>query len=76
MISKEEAGVRGTGKAQRWKWASGVWGIDADLLLDQSSRRNTLLDVIQFSACYHGDTEKSHYMVGYASLLHDILKSL
>lgn len=30
------------------------------------SCRYTLLSVIQFSACYHGDVEQSHYMVGYA----------
>lgn len=53
-----------------------VWGTAADLLPDQSSGRYALLYVAQFSACYHGDFENFHSMVGYAKLLHDVLRSL
>lgn len=75
MVSSEEAGVRGTGQAQRRRRAS-AWGTAAELSPDQSSGRYALLYVAPFSACYHGDFENFHSMVGYARRLHDVLRPL
>ena len=40
------------------------------------SRRCALLCAPQFSACYHGDSEKLHYRADSTSLLHDLDRSV
>lgn len=56
---------------------AGTWGRHVGLVTISCWIRSGTrwLYVIQFSACYHGDAEQSHYRVGYARLPHDTLRS-